>query len=323
MEPLLRLNHISKSFTLKGTQKVAALQDVSLEVYKGETLGIVGESGCGKSTLARSIMGIYPGVKGEIYFKGSLLDLKSRKNRLAFAEKVQMIFQDPYSSLNPRMTVGDIVAENLVIQRQLDKHEQMQRVYEILAAVGLQSGCAARYPHEFSGGQRQRIGIARALAVNPELLICDEPISALDVSIQSQIMNLLKQLKSDLALTYIFIAHDLNMVHYIADRVAVMYQGHILELAPAETIYETPGHPYTKLLLEAVLRPEPGEESNVSEDIYQNTGALNAGQKRGCPYYERCPLRNARCEMEKAELKEASKGHFVACHYVLESRYKH
>lgn len=320
MEPLLQLEHVSKGFTIMGKQRIQALEDVNLLVMKGETLGIVGESGCGKSTLARVIMGVYPKIEGSLYFHGEKLDLRRRKHRLAFARKVQMVFQDPYSSLNPRMTVGDIVAENMVIQNKLTKKEREARVFELLESVGLQKTHAGRFPNEFSGGQRQRIGIARALALNPELLICDEPVAALDVSIQSQIMNLLKGLGKETGLTYIFIAHDMNMVHYLSDRVAVMYLGHIMEIGRTKEIYTTPLHPYTRLLLESVLSIESREQPISGKRAEADEIPLSAGPVKGCPFAGRCKFAEERCMNEKPALEEISDGHLAACHYADQNR---
>lgn len=320
MEPLLQLEHVSKGFMLTGKRRVQALQDVNLQVMKGETLGIVGESGCGKSTLARVIMGVYPKIEGSLYFHGEKLDLRRRKHRLAFAKKVQMVFQDPYSSLNPRMTVGDIVAENLVIQHNLTKKEREARVFELLESVGLQKAHAGRFPNEFSGGQRQRIGIARALALKPELLICDEPVAALDVSIQSQIMNLLKGLGKETGLTYIFIAHDMNMVHYLSDRVAVMYLGHIMEIGSTKEIYSTPLHPYTRLLLESVLTVESREQPISGKRVGADEISLSAGSVTGCPFAGLCKCAEERCMNEKPALKEIFGGHLAACHYADQNR---
>lgn len=257
MEPLLQLKNISKTFSVGGGQKKNAIQDVDLVVRKGETLGIVGESGCGKSTLARLIMGVYPVSGGEILFRGKKLELDKQKSRKEFANHAQMIFQDPYTSLDPRMSVRDILSENLEIQGRFNKEERIQRVYELLDMVGLSKEHGSRFPHEFSGGQRQRIGIARALALQPELILCDEPISSLDISIQSQIMNLLIRLKKEMGLTYIFIAHDLTMVRYLSDRIAVMSEGRIVETGETDKVYQNPQHPYTQKLLQAQLSIEP------------------------------------------------------------------
>ncbi len=315
MEALLRLAHISKNFSLRGNRKIQALCDINLDVYQRETLGIVGESGCGKSTLARVIMGVYPAAEGQVYFHGQALDLSRRKGRLAFAEKVQMIFQDPYTSLNPRMKVEDIVAENLLIHHRLGPKERKKRVSELLDAVGLQAAHAGRFPGEFSGGQRQRIGIARALALNPELLVCDEPISALDVSIQSQIMNLLKRLGQELGLTYIFIAHDLNMVYYISSRVAVMYLGHIVELAKTEELRQQPMHPYTRLLGEAVLKPDPDWRPESDAWIKHDEVQQAQGTPAGCPFARRCPKQQPLCLAQAPQLQELAPAHWAACHY--------
>lgn len=256
MEELLRLTNVSKSFSTGTGHKKQVLNQINLTVKQGETLGIVGESGCGKSTLARLIMGVYPLSAGEILFHGEPLTLNRQKNRKEFARHVQMIFQDPYTSLDPRMSVEAILSENLEIQGKTSNEERRQRVYKLLEMVGLSGEYAGRFPHEFSGGQRQRIGIARALALEPELILCDEPISSLDISIQSQIMNLLIQLKKNLGLTYVFIAHDLTMVRYISDRIAVMHDGKIVEMGDTEEVYEHPQHPYTRKLLQAQLSPQ-------------------------------------------------------------------
>lgn len=258
METFLKLEHISKSFSLEGRKRIRAVQDVSFEIARGECLGIVGESGCGKSTLARIIMGVYKPDEGRICLQGKPVSFKSQKDRVWFAKKVQMIFQDPFTSLDPRMTAEAVIGENLKIHYNMTKTQARDRVYELLEMVGLGREQAGRFPHEFSGGQRQRIGIARALAAEPEFLVCDEPISALDISIQSQIMNLLSRLQGELGLTYLFIAHDLNMVRYLSQRIAVMHKGELVEIAPSSALYENPSHPYTKALLSARLPIKPG-----------------------------------------------------------------
>ena len=255
MEPLLEVKNLSKVFG-RGKQQAFALRNINLQVNKGETLGIVGESGSGKSTLARTIMGVHTASEGEVLFHGEPLDLRKHKARKDFARQVQMIFQDPYASLDPRMAVEDILMENLEIQGEKSKKEKHLEVEKLFEMVGLSKDYSTRYPHEFSGGQRQRIGIARALTLEPELIICDEPISALDISIQSQIMNLLMQLKEEKNLTLVFIAHDLNMVRYISDRIAVIHQGEIVEIGQTEDIYQNPTHAYTKTLLNAALTLE-------------------------------------------------------------------
>lgn len=268
-EKLLEIKHLKQHFvTPRGTVK--AVDDLSFDIYKGETLGLVGESGCGKSTTGRSIIRLYEATDGEVLFNGeNVHGKKSRKKLLEFNRKMQMIFQDPYASLNPRMTVADIIAEGLDIHKLAKtKKERMQRVHELLETVGLNKEHANRYPHEFSGGQRQRIGIARALAVDPEFIIADEPISALDVSIQAQVVNLMKELQKEKGLTYLFIAHDLSMVKYISDRIGVMYFGKLVELAPADELYENPLHPYTKSLLSAIPLPDPDYERNRVRQKY-------------------------------------------------------
>ncbi|MCX3304329.1 oligopeptide ABC transporter ATP-binding protein OppF [Bacillus sp. NEAU-CP5] len=294
-EKLLEIKHLKQHFfTQKGTVK--AVDDLSFDIYKGETLGLVGESGCGKSTTGRSIIRLYEATDGEVLFNGeNVHGKKSRKKLLEFNRKMQMIFQDPYASLNPRMTVADIIAEGIDIHRLAKtKKERMQRVHELLETVGLNKEHANRYPHEFSGGQRQRIGIARALAVDPEFIIADEPISALDVSIQAQVVNLMKELQKEKGLTYLFIAHDLSMVKYISDRIGVMYFGKLVELAPADELYENPLHPYTKSLLSAIPLPDPDYERNRTRKKYD-------------------PAVHQLQEGEKMEFREVKPGHFVMC----------
>lgn len=313
MEPLLEIEQVTKIFSLGGKKKLEAVKDVSLNVFQAETLGIVGESGCGKSTLARIIMGIYPPTEGEVRYRGQRIDSRSHRARLAYSENVQMIFQDTYTSLDPRMTVEAIIAENLEIHKRLTGKGRKQRVCELLNLVGLPQEAASRYPHEFSGGQRQRIGIARALSIEPEFLICDEPISALDMSIQSQVMNLLKSLKDRLNLTYLFIAHDLNMVRYISDRIAVLYRGRVVELAEADALYSAPAHPYTKMLMGAVLTPDPNENKLEREKMKIQENVQIEGAD-GCPFWDRCGMAEERCKCSSPVLREVEKGHFAACH---------
>ncbi|AKI91582.1 oligopeptide ABC transporter ATP-binding protein OppF [Bacillus subtilis] len=294
-EKLLEIKHLKQHFvTPRGTVK--AVDDLSFDIYKGETLGLVGESGCGKSTTGRSIIRLYEATDGEVLFNGeNVHGRKSRKKLLEFNRKMQMIFQDPYASLNPRMTVADIIAEGLDIHKLAKtKKERMQRVHELLETVGLNKEHANRYPHEFSGGQRQRIGIARALAVDPEFIIADEPISALDVSIQAQVVNLMKELQKEKGLTYLFIAHDLSMVKYISDRIGVMYFGKLVELAPADELYENPLHPYTKSLLSAIPLPDPDYERNRVRQKYD-------------------PSVHQLKDGETMEFREVKPGHFVMC----------
>ncbi len=272
-------------------QVVQAVDNISFDVYKGETLGLVGESGCGKSTIGRTIINLYEATDGEIRFKGqSTKDLKG-KSRKDFNREMQMIFQDPYASLNPRMTVSDIIAEGLDIHGLAKGEKRRRRVVELLKTVGLNEEHADRFPHEFSGGQRQRIGIARALAVDPDFIIADEPISALDVSIQAQVVNLMKKLQREKGLTYLFIAHDLSMVKYISDRIGVMYLGNLVELADSQELYDTPLHPYTEALLSAVPIPDPDMEGKRERIILKGDVPSPIDPPSGCRFRTRCPRR--------------------------------
>lgn len=298
-EPILEVKHVKKYFNIGKPNEVRAVDDVSLMVFKGETFGLVGESGCGKSTLGRTIMHLYQATDGEIIFEGKdSQKIKSRKEKLEFTQNVQMIFQDPYASLNPRFKIIDIISEGLDVQKlHQSKEERKQRVFELLELVGLNKESAYRYPHEFSGGQRQRIGIARALAVNPKLIIADEPISALDVSIQAQVVNLLQELQESMGLTILFIAHDLSMVKYISDRIGVMYKGKIVELGDVEEIYKNPLHPYTKSLLSAIPISNPNIERQRQIIEYHPEDDSNIGFKRS----------------EALKLYEVKDKHFVYC----------
>lgn len=298
-EPILEVKHVKKYFNIGKPNEVRAVDDVSLTVFKGETFGLVGESGCGKSTLGRTIMHLYQATDGEIIFEGKdSQKIKSRKEKLEFTQNVQMIFQDPYASLNPRFKIIDIISEGLDVQKlHQSKEERKQRVFELLELVGLNKESAYRYPHEFSGGQRQRIGIARVLAVNPKLIIADEPISALDVSIQAQVVNLLQELQESMGLTILFIAHDLSMVKYISDRIGVMYKGKIVELGDVEEIYKNPLHPYTKSLLSAIPISNPNIERQRQIIEYHPEDDSNIGFKRS----------------EALKLYEVKDKHFVYC----------
>ncbi len=295
------------------SKPLKAVDGVSFSIKKGETLGLVGESGCGKTTVGRTLLHLYKPTGGEIIYDGK--PVKTRSDIKEFRKKATMVFQDPYSSLNPRMTVSDIIGEPLDVHKLCkNKQERMERILELMSYVGLNSEHAARYAHEFSGGQRQRIGIARSLAVNPDFIVCDEPVSALDVSIQAQVINMFDELQEKLGLTYLFIAHDLLVVRHISDRIAVMYLGKMVELAPAGEIYERPLHPYSKSLLSAVPVPDPkvaraNKRIVLSGDI---PSPLNAPS--GCPFRTRCKYATDKCAETMPEFKEVSKGHFVACH---------
>lgn len=319
---LLRCEDLVQKFgggrTLFGKEKTAlrALDGVSLSIASGETLGVVGESGSGKSTLARAITRLHGPTEGRIFFEGTEITGLSQKELIAHRRNFQMVFQDPYASLNPRMTVGEIVAEPLGIfhaRRLLSapKNVREDRVDALLSKVGLSVELKSRYPFEFSGGQRQRIAIARALALSPKLLVCDEPVSALDVSIQAQIVNLLADLKSELGIAYLFISHDLAVVRHISDRVAVMFRGRVMELAPRDGIFEQPYHPYTRELLADIPVPDPDAARKVK--VKAESAPFMTGN--GCRYRHRCPFRQELCDREEPSLEERSPGRFSACHY--------
>jgi oligopeptide transport system ATP-binding protein len=319
--PLIEVKDLKQYFYINTgflkTKPLKAVDGVSFSINKGETLGLVGESGCGKTTVGRTLLNLYKPTAGEIWFKGNKIETKNDIKE--FRKKATMVFQDPYSSLNPRMTVSDIIGEPLDVHKMYStKQEREERILELMGHVGLNSEHASRYAHEFSGGQRQRIGIARALAVDPDFIVCDEPVSALDVSIQAQVINMFDELQDQLGLTYLFIAHDLLVVRHISDRIAVMYLGHMVELADAAEICDHPLHPYSKSLLSAVPVPDPkvaraNKRIVLSGDI---PSPLNAPS--GCPFRTRCPYATEQCAGEMPEFKEVSKGHFVACHRVNE-----
>lgn len=295
---------------------IKAVDGISFDVFKGETLGLVGESGCGKSTTARTILQLYRPTGGEVLFEGAdLVKLKGEELR-RMRRRMQMIFQDPYASLNPRMTVGNIVGEPLEVHGIAKGKERRERVQELLRLVGLNPYFVNRYPHEFSGGQRQRIGVARALALNPSFICCDEPISALDVSIQAQVVNLLEDLQAEFNLTYLFIAHDLSMVRHISTRVAVMYLGILVELTDRDSLYNDPQHPYTKALLSAVPIPDPVVEEKRQRIILEGDVPSPANPPEGCNFNTRCPVAIDRCFEEEPEFREVAPGHWCACHLV-------
>ncbi len=314
---LIEVQGLKKYFNINvgmfKSKPLKAVDDVSFSINKGETLGLVGESGCGKTTVGRTLLHLYKPTDGKIIYDGK--EISSKADIKDFRKKATMVFQDPYSSLNPRMTVSDIIGEPLDVHKMYkDKKEREERILELMSHVGLNSEHASRYAHEFSGGQRQRIGIARSLAVNPEFIVCDEPVSALDVSIQAQVINMFGELQEELGLTYLFIAHDLLVVRHISDRIAVMYLGRMVELADAGEIYDNPMHPYSKSLLSSVPVPDPkiaraNKRIMLSGDI---PSPLNAPS--GCPFRTRCPYAVDACAESMPEFKEVSKGHFVACH---------
>ena len=316
MENLVEVSHLKEYFPINTgmftSKPLKAVDDVSFSIRRGETLGLVGESGCGKTTVGRTLLHLYEPTGGEVRFEGKPIRTKADINE--FRRKATMVFQDPYSSLNPRMTVSDIIGEPLDIHKMYrNKAEREQRILELMDRVGLNSEHASRYAHEFSGGQRQRIGIARALALNPKFIVCDEPVSALDVSIQAQVINMFDELQDEMGLTYLFIAHDILVVRHISDRIAVMYLGKMVELADAKEIYEHPLHPYTQSLMSAVPQPDPkvaraNKRIVLSGDI---PSPLNAPS--GCPFRTRCPRATAACAEAMPEFKEVAPGHFAAC----------
>lgn len=296
------------------TGDVKAVDDVSFEIYEGETLGLVGESGCGKSTCGRAVLRLYDPTAGTIEVDATDISTMSQSDLRKMRPVMQMVFQDPQASLNPRMSVADIIGEPLREHTRKSKAERLERIYELMDAVGLNRDFANRYPHEFSGGQRQRIGIARALALNPKFIVCDEPIAALDVSIQAQVVNLLEDLQTEFGLTYLFISHDLSMVRHIADRVAVMYLGKIVELAPREGLYSSPMHPYTVALLSAVPEPDPAAHDAANRVILQGDVPSPSNPPQGCNFCTRCPRVMDICKLEDPEFREVEPGRFVACH---------
>ncbi len=305
---------IDKGFIKKKISYVQAVDDISFKIFRGETLGLVGESGCGKSTTGRTLIRLYEPTDGDIIFDGAEIGRMNESQLKPFRKRIQMIFQDPYASLNTRMTVGDIIGEPLDIHNLASGKERQERIYELLERVGLSKMHASRYPHEFSGGQRQRIGIARALAVKPEFIICDEPISALDVSIQAQVVNMLEDLQKEFGLTYLFIAHDLSMVKHISDRIGVMYLGKMMELSDSGSLYEKPLHPYTQALLSAIPIPDPEKTRAKQRVILEGDVPSPINPPSGCRFRTRCIYAMDVCSEIVPELKEVNPGHFVACH---------
>ena len=318
-EKLIEIKHLSKHFPVetnffgKTTSVLKAVDDLSLDIYKGEALGLVGESGCGKSTIGKLIVNLHQPTAGEIIYQGKNLTAMSENERRGYCKDIQLIFQDPYASLNPRMTIGDIIAEPIRTNKLLPNDQIEDRVNYLLNCVGLANHHRNRYPHEFSGGQRQRVGIARALAVQPKLIVCDEPVSALDVSIQAQVLNLLDELKEEFGLTYLFIAHGLNVVKHISDRVGVMYLGKLVEIADKKELYDNPQHPYTKALLSAI----PNINPRIKKERIILSGDVPSpiDPKDNCRFCSRCYQKMDSCETQPYPgMKEIAPGHFVACH---------
>ena len=313
----LKKYFIKKSGVIKSNvEYIKAVDDVSFYIKKGETLGLVGESGCGKSTTGRTIIRLYDATAGEILYEGTDIAKLNKRDLLPYRKKIQMIFQDPYASLNSRMTVADIIGEAIDIHKLATGKERQEIIYDLLTRVGLGKDHASRYPHEFSGGQRQRIGIARALAVKPEFIICDEPISALDVSIQAQVVNMLDDLQQELGLTYLFIAHDLSMVKHISNRVGVMYLGSLVEVAGSAELYNNPVHPYTKALLSSIPIPDPDKSEQINRIVLEGDVPSPLNPPSGCKFRTRCKYAMKKCSEEVPAVKEVSTEHFVACHLV-------
>ncbi|MBM7713076.1 oligopeptide/dipeptide ABC transporter ATP-binding protein [Siminovitchia sp. FSL H7-0308] len=309
--PLIQVKNVKKYFTV-GNKKLKAVDGLYLDIYQGETVGLVGESGCGKSTAGRTIIRLYEPTSGAVLFNGKNIFQSNDREMSQMRREMQMIFQDPYASLNPRMTVEEVIGEPFAIHGVLSGKKRRERVKELLRLVGLDADHISRFPHEFSGGQRQRIGIARALALDPTFIVCDEPISALDVSIQAQVVNLLKDLQRKMGLTYLFIAHDLSMVKYISDRILVMYLGKMFELADSEKLYEDPLHPYTKALLSSVPIPDP--EVKRERIILKGDVPSPIDPPSGCVFRTRCPVAMDVCAKVDPDWKEVKPGHFTACH---------
>ena len=314
MTALIQTEHLTKTFLIR-RRTLTALKDINLTIYPGQTLGLVGESGCGKSTLGRTLMRLYDPTSGRILFRGQDITHLERSKMKEVRRHMQMIFQDPFASLNPRMTVGDIIAEPLVVHHIGTSSDHARLVAELLNLVHLSKQCVGRFPHEFSGGQRQRIGIARALALHPELIVCDEPISALDISIQAQIANLLLNLQKELQLTYLFIAHDLAMVKALSTQIAVMVLGEFVETGPVDEIYAHPQHPYTQILLSSIPLHDPIQEKKRTQIFLHGEPPSPLDSPKGCPFSTRCPKAQSICFEQKPLLKEVGPGHLAACFY--------
>jgi oligopeptide transport system ATP-binding protein len=320
-EPLLHVRKLYKHYpirrpnTLTKYDQLKAIDGISFTIREGETLGLVGESGCGKTTTRRMILNIEPVTSGEILFEGRNVARLVKKEEKAFRRQAQVIYQDPYSSLDPTWKIGTIIGEAFSVHGMKDRAERKEKVLKLMEKVGLRRDYYDRFPHEFSGGQRQRIGIARALALNPKFVVADEPVSALDVSIQAQVVNLFADLQEKLSITYLFIAHDLSMVQHISDRIAVMYLGHIMELAPSHALFQAPLHPYTQSLISAIPLPSPKRERKRRRIILEGEVPNPVNPPSGCVFHTRCPAADERCSAEVPEYREYRSGHFVACHY--------
>lgn len=311
---LIEVKDLSKHFNVGRNLVLKAVDDVTFNIYKGETFGVVGESGCGKTTCGRTVLGMYDATKGQVLYEGKDIHSMNKKEKFDFKKKAQYIFQDPYASLDPRMTIGSIIAEGMDVHFKMTEEERQNKIDRLLNIVGLNKEHGARFPHELSGGQRQRVGIARSLAVEPDFIVCDEPISALDVSIQAQIVNLLNKLQNEMGLTYMFISHDLSMVKHISDRIAVMYLGSVAELAEADMIYEDSLHPYTQALISAIPVPDPhvGRQNKRIRIEGEVPSPINVPP--GCKFAGRCPKCMDICRKENPRLREVKPEHFVACH---------
>ncbi|MCL2839332.1 MAG: ATP-binding cassette domain-containing protein [Defluviitaleaceae bacterium] len=314
MKPLVEVKGLKKYFNVGRNTVLKAVDDLSFTIYQGETLGLVGESGCGKTTCGRTILKLYEPTGGSIIYNGKDMNTKQPRSEIMnFKKSAQIIFQDPYSALDPRMTIEEIISEGISVHYRKTRSETAEIVNELLTKIGLTGDFANRFPHELSGGQRQRVGIARALAVNPDFIVCDEPISALDVSIQAQIVNLLISLQKERNLTYLFISHDLSMVKHISDRVGVMYLGNLVELADSETLFAEPKHPYTKALMSAILTADPDFEKVRERQKLQGEIPSPINPPSGCKFRTRCPYADGSCAQTVPELREVSPGHFTAC----------